>query len=137
MRCPGSPGHLGVGADSFHIGVLFPGQEEGSIGADGGIELAFARDSRAAGLSLALSGTLPRAWINVDGHEVDPPVPFGLYAGVVSEARGTIVPPHIMSPYRDFFEILRHERGVQMRETAGVGGRVSRSDDSGVLGVIP
>jgi hypothetical protein len=130
-------GHLGVSQDSFNVAVLFPGQEEGPIGAGGGIELAFSRDSRAAGVLLASTGDLPGAWINVDGHDVDPPVPAGLYTPVVSEARGVVVPPHRASRYRAFFEILAEERGIDMRQTLEAAGSASRSDDSGVVGVLP
>src|SRR5205823_1877943 len=71
--------HLGVHPITFQAGVLFPGQEEGTIGRHSEIELAFSRDSRAAGLSMAVAGLLPGAWINVDGHDIDPPAPSGLY----------------------------------------------------------
>jgi hypothetical protein len=130
-------GHLGVPPVSFQVGVLFPGQEEGTIGKDGAIELAFSRDSRAAGMSMAVAGLLPRAWINVDGHDIDPPAASGLYTPIVSEARGTVVPPHVLSQYREFFETLAQEWGIDMRQTPELGGTVSRSDDSGMLGVIP
>lgn len=129
--------HLDLDPAAFMAGVIFPGQEEGTIGAGGDTEFAFARDSRAVGLSMAASSTLPRAWINIDGHEVDPLAPVGLYTCVVSEARGTVVPPHRLSPYSDFFNRLHHERGLNMAQTTELGGRVSRSDDNGVLGVIP
>jgi hypothetical protein len=85
--------HLEVHPSTFKAGVLFPGQEEGTIGRSHEIELAFARDSRAAGLSMAMAGLLPGAWINIDGHDIDPPAPSGLYTSFVSEARGTVVPP--------------------------------------------
>lgn len=128
---------LSVHPRTFHVGVLFPGQEEGTIGRGREIELAFARDSRAAGLAMAIAGLLPRAWLNVDGHDTDPPAASGLYSPIVSDARGTVVPPHVLSQYEAFFETLAQEWGIDMRQTPDVGGTVSRSDDSGALAAIP
>ena len=129
--------HLGVDPVAFQVGILFPGQEEGTIGRHGEIELAFSRDSRAAGVSMAVAGLLPRAWINVDGHDTDHPEASGLYTPVVSEARGTVVPPHCYSQYQAFFEMLTQRWGINMRQTPEIYGVASRSDDSGVLGVMP
>lgn len=128
---------LGVHPSTFRVGVLFPGQEEGNIGRHGEIELAFSRDSRAAGIAMAVAGLLPQAWINVDGHNLDPPAPSGVYASFVSEARGPVVPPHLLSRYEVFFKALEKEWAIDMRQIHELDGTVSRSDDNGVLAVIP